>query len=124
MVTGRRLRRRAGKAPVKFLLTLAILAVVVFYGTGVVRSYVRYYRMKDEMRAQARVAASLTDDDIRRRLRTRATELQLPGPAQRVAIRRQARPREIVLTVSWPDTIVLPFYRWARTRRLEIRAPL
>jgi hypothetical protein len=80
--------------------------------------------MKDEMRVQARFAANLTDEDIRRRLRTKATELQLPSEAQRIEIRRRGRPREVVLTVSWPDTIGLPFYRWAHTYRVEVRAPL
>lgn len=117
-------RNRAGKVPVKFLITLAVFAVIVYYGIGIVGSYVKYYQMKDEMRVQARFAANLTDTDIRRRLRTKATELQLPDDAQRVTIRRRARPREIVLTVSWPDTVTVPFYRWARTLRLEVRAPL
>jgi hypothetical protein len=29
-----------------------------------------------------------------------------------------------VIIVSWPDTITLPFYRWAHTYRTEVRAPL
>lgn len=123
-MVGTRLRSRAGKLPVKFLATLAIFGIIVYYGIGAVRSYVTYYQMKDEMRVQARFATNLTDEDIRRRLRTKATELQLPGEAQRVTVRRRARPREVVLTVSWPDTIDLPFYRWAHTYRLEVRAPL
>lgn len=117
-------RNRRGKVPYKFLVTLAVVGMVVYYGIGVVGSYVKFYQMKDEMRVQARFASNLTDTDIRRRLRTKATELELPEEAQRVTIRRQARPREIVLTVSWPDTIAVPFYRWARTLRLEVRAPL
>jgi len=123
MVTAR-IRGRAGKVAVKFLVTLAVLAAAVYYGIGAVGSYVRYYQMKDETRVQARFASNLTDDAIRRRLRTKATELQLPSEAQRITIRRRARPREIVVTVSWPDTVVLPFYRWAHTYRIEVRAPL
>lgn len=123
MVT-RRPASRAGKVPVKFLVTLAVFAVLIYYAVGAVASYVTYYQMKDEMRVQARFASNLTDEDIRRRLRTKATELKLPSEAQRITVRRQARPREIVLTVSWPDTIALPFYRWVHTYRLEVRAPL
>jgi CBS domain-containing protein len=59
-----------------------------------------------------------------RPLRAKATELQLPSDAQRATIQRRARPREIVIIVSWPDTISLPFYRWAHTYRTEVRAPL
>ena len=118
------LRGRAGKVPVKFLITLAVFAVAIYYGIGAGRSYLQYYRMKDEMRVQARFAGNLKDEDIRRRLRTKATELQLPSAAQRVAIQRRGRPREIVVTITWPDTIILPFYRWAHTYRAEVRAPL
>jgi hypothetical protein len=122
VVTG--LRGRAGKVPVKFLLTLAVFAGLIYYGIGAGRSYLQYYRMKDEMRVQSRFAGNLKDEDIRRRLRTKATELQLPSAAQRVAIQRRGRPREIVVTITWPDTIILPFYRWAHTYRAEVRAPL
>jgi hypothetical protein len=119
-----RLRGQAGKVPGKFLVTLAVFAGLIYYGIGAGGSYVKYYRMKNEMKVQARFAGNLTDEDIRRRLRTTATELQLPAAAQRVAIQRRARPREIVLTITWPDTITVPFYRWAHTYRAEIRAPL
>lgn len=119
-----RLGGRAGKLPVKFLVTLAVLGGLVYYGIGAGRSFLKYYRMKDEIRAQARSASNLTDDDIRRRLRTTASELQLPSDAHRATIQRRARPREIVIMVSWPDTITLPFYRWAHTYRAEVRAPL
>jgi hypothetical protein len=115
---------RAGKLPVKFLVTLAVFGGLVYYAIGAVGSYVKYYQMKDEMRVQARFAANLTDEDIRRRLRTKATELELPAEAQRITIQRRGRPREVVLTVSWPDTIPLPFYRWAHTYQVEVRAPL
>jgi len=118
------LRGRAGKMPVKFLLTLAVFAALIYYGIGPARSYAKFYQLKDEMRVQARFAGNLTDADIRRRVGTKATELRLPGEAQRVTIRRRGRPREIVVTVSWPDTIILPFYRWTHTYRAEVRAPL
>ena len=123
MVTGR-LRSRAGKLPVKFLLTLAVFAGLIYYGIGAGRGVLTYYQMKDEIRVQARFASNLTDEDIRRRLRTKATELRLPSDAQQVTIQRRGRPREIVVTVSWPDTIALPFYRWAHTYRAQVRAPL
>jgi hypothetical protein len=123
-VVSTRVRDRSGKLPVKFLITLAVLAGVVYYGIGVVRSYAKFYQLKDEVRVQARFAGNLTDEDIRRRLRTRATELQLPAEAQRVTVQRRGRPREVVVTVSWPDTINLPFYRWTHTYRVEVRAPL
>lgn len=123
MVAGR-LRGRTGKLPVGFLVTLAVVAAGVYYAIRPARGYVKYYMMKDEMRVQVRFASNQTDDDIRRRLRTKAGELGLPASAQRISIRRRGRPREITVTTSWPDTIFLPFYAIPITYRPAARAPL
>ena len=117
-------RRRSGKVPIRFLLTLLLVGGAVFYGIGPARGYLKYYVMKDEMQVQARFAVNLSDTDIRRRLRAKATELKLPSDAQHITIRRRGRPREITVSTSWPDTIVLPFYTIPFTYRPSVRAPL
>jgi hypothetical protein len=123
-VVRRPLRGRAGKLPIKFLLTLAVFGGIVYYGIGAGRGYLQYYQMKDEARGQARLASNQTDAAIRGRLRQKATDLGLPPEAQRITVRRHARPREVIITTAWPDTIILPFYRLAHTFRVEVRAPL
>lgn len=106
------------------LLTLLVLGVIGYYGSGAAQSYFRYWRLKDEMRSQARLGPTLDDPVIRRRLVTKAQELELPTEATRFVIRRLARPREIVITTTWHDTIELPFYTWVVRYRPEARALL
>ena len=119
-----RLRGRAGKVPIKFLVTVSVFGGIVYYGIGAASGYLKYVQMKDEAGVMARFATNQTDEVIRRRLRDKATELALPPDAQRITVRRRARPREVIITTAWPDTIVLPFYRWAHTYKVEARAPL
>jgi hypothetical protein len=76
------------------------------------------------MKQQARLGPSLDDPVIRRRLQSKAEELDLPNQATNFRIRRLARPREIVITTTWKETIDLPFYSWVVTFRPEARALL
>lgn len=117
-------RSRWGKLPVGFLVTLAVAGILIYLGIEPARGYLRYYQMKDEMQVQARFAPNSTDDDIRRRLRTRAAELGLPAEAHRVTIRRRGRPREITVSTSWTDTVSLVVYALPITYRPQVRAPL
>lgn len=119
MVTG-----RAGKVRWGCLVSLALLAAAIYYGVPIARTYLDYYQMKDEMNVQARFAVNINDDAIRRRLQAKAEELGLPAEAGRITIRRRPRPREIVITTTWPDTLRLPFYQIPITLRPEARAGL
>lgn len=119
MVTG-----RAGKVRWGCLVSLALLAAVIYYGLPVGQTYLKYYQMKDEMKVQARFAVNIDDEAIRRRLRVKAEELGLPPEARHISIRRRTRPREIVITTSWQDTLRLPFYEIPLTLKPEARAGL
>jgi hypothetical protein len=119
MVTG-----RAGKVRWGCVVSLALLAVGIYYGIPIGRTYIEYYQMKDEMKVQANFAVNIDDDTIRRRLRAKADELGLPPEAGRITIRRRSRPREVVISTTWPDTVALPFYRMPVTFRPEVRAGL
>ena len=98
--------------------------MVGYYGSGAVTAYFRYWQLLDEMKSQARLAPGLDDQVIRRRLVSKAQELELPTEATRFVIRRLSRPREIVISTSWQDTIDLPFYNWVLTLRPQARALL
>ncbi len=106
------------------LLTLLILAAGSYYGVEVGQSYVRYLRMLDEMKVQARFAPNLENDVILRRLRAKVDALELPREAKRFTIRRRSRPREIVITTTWQDTLNLPFVIKIVTRTPEAKASL
>jgi hypothetical protein len=113
-----------GKTGKGCLFTLLVLAVVGYYGFGAAQAYFRYWQLLDEMKSQARYGPTLDDAAIRRRLVAKAQQLELPGEATRFIIRRLARPREIVISTRWQETIELPFYSWVITMRPQARALL
>ena len=106
------------------VLTLLVLVVAVYYGIGIGGHYVTYFRFLDEMRTQARLASTVDNATIQRRLLDRIEELGLPAEARRVSIRRTARPREIRISTSYQVTFELPFYVHVHTFNPEARAPL
>jgi hypothetical protein len=119
VVTGRR-----GASRIGCLLTLLLLAVGSYYAVNLGGVYWRYYQMKDAMQAEARLAPSIGDDVIQRRLRAKAEELGLPPQAQRFRIRRRTRPREITIGTEWQEVLELPFVQRTVTLRPEVRAQL
>ncbi len=60
------------------------------------------------MRSQARLAPSISDGVIRRRLLTTVDELGLPAEAQRIEIKRTARPRQITIGAEYSEDVTLP----------------
>jgi hypothetical protein len=115
---------QAGKIRWGCVVSLLLVAAAVYYGIPIGKTYIQYYAMKDEMKAQANFAVNIDDDAIRRRLRAKADELELPSEARRITIRRRSRPREVVISTSWPDTLNLLFYRMPVTFKPEVRAGL
>jgi hypothetical protein len=115
---------RRGASRFGCLLGLLAAAVVLYYGMGFVGAYFRYWQMRDEMRSVARLAPSLDDATILRRLRAKAEALDLPPSAQRFTIRRLARPREIRISMSYDQTVALPFKPVTMHFSPAVRAPL
>lgn len=122
MVTA--VRNQHGKTGKGCLFTLLLLAVTVYYTLPAGQAYLRYYQLKDEMKSQARLAPTLEDPAIRRRLVAKAQDLELPTEATKFVIKRLTRPREVVITTRWQETVSLPFYQWVITFRPEVRALL
>ena len=115
---------RRGKVKLGCLLTLVLLGAGVYLTIANVRTYIDYWAMKDEMRTQAQFANNLDDESIRRRLRAKADELQLPPEARRITIRRRTRPREIVITTEWQVTLDLLVTSVPLTFTPEVRQQL
>ncbi|HEY2825360.1 MAG TPA: hypothetical protein VGI83_07425 [Gemmatimonadales bacterium] len=119
-----RLKDDSGKGRLGCMVWILIVAAIGYYGQGIGLHYIAYYRMKEEMESQARLAPGLDDGVIRRRLIAKAEELDLPSEAKQVSIRRLDRPHEIVITSSWQVILEVPFYTYRLTFRPSVRESL
>ena len=108
MVTGASNRR--GSSSTGCLLTLLVFAAALYYGVHIGEVYWRFYQYQEEMRSQARLAPSIPDGVIRRRLLTTVDELGLPAEAQKIQIKRTARPRQITIESEYAEEVTLPLF--------------
>lgn len=109
MVT--RSRGRRGGSNFGCLISLLVLAAALYYGLNIGELYWRYYQLLDEMKSQARLAPSLTDATIRRRLILQVEELGLPSDAQKFSIRRSGRTRLITIETEYSESVDLLFFK-------------
>lgn len=122
MVTWRGDRRGAGT--LGCLFSLLIFVAVLFYGFHIGQVFWRYYQVQDAMKSQARLAPSITDDVIRRRLIDASDEiLQRPQPL-RFTITRGGRPRKITITTTYADTLDLPLFKHVFEHHPSAEEPL
>ena len=110
MVSGR-LRGRRGASATGCLISLLVFVALLYYGVNIGELWFRYYQFVDEMKTQARLAAAIDNETIRRRLQVKAQDLGLPEEAQRLDIRRTAQPREIRIGANYSETVDLPLFR-------------
>ncbi len=121
MVKPRRVLGKRGVTRTGCLFSILLLMAVTYFGLPVAGMYIRYYRMKNEMQTQARFAPSIDDGTIRRRLLQTIDNLGLPMEARQLRIRRINRPREIIISTTWQETIILPFYSRVQRFRPQVR---
>ena len=106
MVKGRR-----GASSTGCLISLLLFVGALYYGVNIGEVWFKYYRLVDEMKTQARLAAALDDGTIRRRLRAAITDIGVPETAgDRLAITRSAQPREIRIETNYSETVSLPLF--------------
>lgn len=103
---------RRGASSLGCLVTLLVFAAALYYGVNIGEVYWRFYTFQEEMRSQARLAPSISDGVIRRRLLTTVDELGLPAEAQRIEIKRTARPRRILITSQYSEEVDLPLFKY------------
>jgi len=101
---------RRGASSTGCLVSLLVFVAVLYYGVNIGEVYFRYFRLLDEMRTQAQLAAALDDGTIRRRIQAAAQDIGLPDAAQAVKIVRRAAPREIVIETEYSETVDLPLF--------------
>ena len=122
MVTPRRSRR--GQSTLGCLAWIAGFAAVCFYGFHIGQVYFKYFRLQDAMRSQARLAPSLTDDVIRRRLLEESNLILQPARPIRFRIRRTDRPRRIVIEAQYTDSVKVPLLHHTFTFKPRAEEPL
>ncbi|MGE0353150.1 MAG: hypothetical protein AB7Q69_07910 [Gemmatimonadales bacterium] len=106
-----RVRNRRGGSTLGCIFSLLVFAAVLYYGVNIGSVYFRYYQLMDTMRTNARLAPSLNDATIRRRLLARVEELGLPDEAQKFTIKRSGRPRTITISTEYSESVDLPLFK-------------
>jgi hypothetical protein len=91
-------------------VSLLIFVAALYYGIHFGEPWLRYYQLLDEMRSSARLAPTLSDGVIHRRLEAKADELGLPDEAHKFQISRSGKPRKITITTHYSETVVVPLF--------------
>jgi hypothetical protein len=101
---------RSGAGRLGCLVSLVLFAAALYYGFNIGQVYFRYYQLLDTMRTQARLAPSLNDDVIQRRLIGQADSLLRNG-SPRFKITRGGHPNRIIITTEYTEEVDLPFFK-------------
>jgi hypothetical protein len=121
-------RDEGGKARLGCLISLMLVAFVIYIGKDFGGVYFRYYQINDEVKTQASFAPALTDAAIRDRLVLRADSLNIPLGPKQWTIKRTKSPSEISISATYDDSVVidLPGYHKVFHFRFtpSARAPL
>lgn len=124
MVTDRGSCRR-GASTMGCLVSLMVLVAVLYYGVNIGEVYFRYYRLKDEMNTQARLAAALDNGTIQRRIGSAIQEIGLPdAAAANLQITRSASPRQITIESDYSESVHLPLLNHTYRFHPKATAPL
>jgi hypothetical protein len=102
--------RRRGAGGLGCVISLVLFAAALYYGVNIGQVYFRYYQLRDSMRTQARLAPSLQDDVIQRRLTAQADSL-LPGRRPHFKISRGGSPKKIIIETIYSDKVELPLFK-------------
>jgi hypothetical protein len=103
---------RRGASSVGCLVSLLFFVALLYYGVNIGEVWFRYYRLVDEMKTQARLAAALDDGTIRRRVRAAITDIGVPDSAgAKIVIVRTEQPRAIRIETSYSEFVSLPLFK-------------
>ena len=105
MVTSGSTRR--GASGLGCLISLALLAALLYYGVHIGGVFLRYYQLQDEMEEQARFAGQISDAAIRSRLLAGADSLLGQSPDFRI----ERGAGRITIATRYTETVELPFFR-------------
>jgi len=100
--------RRRGASALGCLLTLAVIAIVIYFGADVAGAYWRAYQYQDAMRQQMQFAARSPNETIIGHLRATADTLDLPDEARKIAVHRT--PGSVKIEASYAVHVVFPLF--------------
>jgi hypothetical protein len=104
--------RRRGASGLGCLVSVVLVAVVLYYGIPLGRMWWRYWEITDRMKSAARFSGNQTDAQILAQLRADAAEIGLPAEATRFRIQRLRNPTfMVVISTSYRETVNLPLLR-------------
>ena len=107
------------------LVSLLILVAVLYYGVNIGEVYFRYYRLLDEMKTQAQLAAALDNGTIQRRIQTAILDIGVPEEAGAgLTITRRPTPREITIETTYRESVHLPLFDHTFQFHPKATAPL
>lgn len=116
---------RRGASSKGCLFSLLIFVAVLYYGVNIGEVFFRYFRLKDEMETQARLAAALDDGTIRRRIQAAVDAIGVPESAgTRLIVRRTAMPRQILIETRYSEFVSLPLFSHTFTFNPKATQPL
>jgi hypothetical protein len=102
---------RRGASSMGCLVSLLLFVAALYYGVNIGEVWFRYYRLVDEMKTQARLAAAIDNGTIRRRLQAAIQDIGIPDSAgARLLIARTASPREIRIETHYSESVSLPLF--------------
>ncbi|HET7600729.1 MAG TPA: hypothetical protein VFK09_10565 [Gemmatimonadales bacterium] len=110
MVTVPRSGRR-GASSLGCLISLLVFVAALYYAVNIGEVYWRYYQLLDEMQVNARLAPSLTDDVIQRRLATKVADIFGPDRHMQFRITRAGRVRVFTIETQYRDSVSVPFFK-------------
>jgi len=105
------------------MFSLLLFAAALYYGVNIGQVYLRYYQILDGMRTAARLAPSLDDDVIDRRLSAQADSI-LPGDPPEFTITRGGHPNRIIIETEYTDAVDLPLFKHTFVLRPKAEEPL
>jgi hypothetical protein len=85
-----------------------VVVAAGYFGSKVGQVYWRFYQYQDAMNQQAHFAETVNDEQIRKRLISKADSLSLPNDAADVTVVRTGR--HIDLSADYTEKVELPMY--------------
>jgi hypothetical protein len=112
-----------GEGRAGFIITLAIVLVLIFVGMKVIPVRIDAYQFRDTLREEARYASvHKNDQEVRKRIMESAAEMQIPLDAKNLTIKRTRN--SVVISARYEQPIDLKVTTYTYRFDAEQSAPV